>query len=110
MAFLKRIERVQPWLDACLPGRGAVCIDIECVRDRPEREVWICRLAGDAAPSAVVLGVFKPGSLETVNTSLPPGQAVAKCALAMRELPALGIPTPRVLGHAVIGEQAAVLC
>ena len=54
--------------------------------------------------------MFKPGSLETVNTNLPPELVSEKCFLAMSELPALGIPTPMVLGYTVARGEAALLC
>ena len=74
-----------------------------------EREVWDCTCqAGDNQLDAI-LTVFRPGSLETVNTNLPPELVSEKCFLAMRELPALGIPTPTALGWAVAGREAAVL-
>ena len=59
----------------------------------------------DGRISAAVLAIFKPGSLETVNTSLPPEQAVRKCVLAMNELPALGIPTPQAWGNYTLGQE-----
>jgi len=80
------------------------------LRNAPEREVWECSFSTVAPDSEAILTVFKPGSLEEVNTSLPPDQAAEKCFLAMSELPDLGIPTPMVLGHAAVDGQAAVLC
>ena len=44
-----------------------------------------------------------------MNTSLPPAHTARKCALAMTELPPLGIPTPRLLGHAEAGREAALV-
>ncbi|MBU4200584.1 MAG: aminoglycoside phosphotransferase family protein [Verrucomicrobia bacterium] len=75
-----------------------------------EREVWECSFSAVTVDSMANLTVFKPGSLEAVNTSLPPDQAAEKCFLAMSELPDLGIPTPIVLGHAAVDGEAAVLC
>jgi len=63
----------------------------------------------DAGQQDVILTVFRPGSLETVNTNLPPDLVSEKCFLAMSELPGLGIPTPVPLGYATVGEEAAVL-
>ena len=72
--------------------------------------MWDCRFTADGVDTAAVLTVFKPGDLQSVNTSLPPGEAASKCALAMSELPSLRIPTARVLGHSVDGGQSALLC
>jgi hypothetical protein len=80
------------------------------LRDGREREVWDCRFLGQGGTSSAILTLFKPGSLESVNTSLLPAQVALKCALAMGELPALDIPTPRLLGHTSSGPEAAVLC
>lgn len=98
--------------------RLAECLRQECVRLTTarnlrmgsEREVWECTLEVNGDHSAAILTIFKPGSLESVNTSLPPDPAARKCALAMTELSALGIPTPRVLGYAAGGSEAAVAC
>jgi len=44
-----------------------------------------------------------------VNTNLPPLQAAEKCALALQELPQLGISTAQYQGIAVMDEMAAVV-
>jgi aminoglycoside phosphotransferase (APT) family kinase protein len=80
------------------------------VKDGLEREVWDCRFTADGIDTSAVLTVFKPGDLQSVNTNLPPGEVARKCALAMSELPSLGIPTARVLGQSSDGAQSAVLC
>ena len=107
---LDNSERLQAWLTECMSHRT---VRLSCVRSLmsgKEREVWDCTFTTDEVRSAAILTIFKPGSLESVNTSLPPGQAAQKCALAMTELPALGIPTPRVLGYAAVGREAGVVC
>ncbi len=103
-------ERVQKWLADCMPHCLVCLSSARTLKNGSEREVWDCRLSTDGTESTAVLAIFKPGSLESVNTSLPPAQAAQKCALAMTELPTLGIPTPRVLGHATVDGEAAVLC
>ena len=104
-----RVEHVQRWLADCMPGRS-VSLTTACnLRHGLERELWACRCQSDAGQLGAILTVFKSGSLETVNTNLPPELVSEKCFLAMRELPALGIPTPTALGHAVGGRGAAVL-
>lgn len=98
------------WLNQCLATSGVQSSSARSLKNGSEREVWDCdfRLAG--TQTRAILTVFKPGPLESVNTSLPPDQAARKCALAMAELPAFGIPTPQVLGHAISGREAALLC
>ncbi len=103
-------ERTRNWVSRCLPGTAIQSCRAHNVRNGGEREVWDCRFTADAADTAAVLTVFKPGDLQSVNTSLPPGEAASKCALAMSELPSLCIPTARVLGHSVDGGQSALLC
>jgi len=75
-----------------------------------EREVWDCTLQTKGVESAAILTIFKPGSPESVNTNLPPAQAVQKCALAMKEMTSLGVPTPRVMGYVKAGKETAILC
>lgn len=101
---------VLDWLHRCLPETGSTPCSARKIRTGPEREVWDCAFGEDGRASAAILLVFKPGSLESVNTSLPPARAARKCALAMTELPALGIPAPRLLGQSAEAGQAAVLC
>lgn len=104
------LQRVVTWLTECLHSDHILVTALRNLRNGPEREVWDCALETDGIQAGAILTVFKPGTLESVNTSLPPGRAAQKCALAMTELPTLGIPAPLVLGHAAIGGEAAVLC
>jgi len=102
-------ERLQRWLNHCVPDRP-VCLEAaRNLRQGIEREVWDCRCQADTGQLDAILVVFRPGSLEAVNTNLPPELVSEKCFLAMLELPALGIPTPTALGRAVAGREAAVL-
>jgi hypothetical protein len=103
-------EHIRTWVCRCLSDTRIDSYRERVVKNGREREVWDCRFTADGAETAGVLIVFKPGNLQSVNTSLPPGEAASKCALAMTELPSLGIPTPRVLGQSSDGEQSAVLC
>ena len=102
-------EQVKRWLTACLPHAPAMLGNARNLRKGQEREVWACEFEVGGAETAAILTIFKAGSLASVNTSLPPGPTAQKCALAMIALPALGIPTPRVLGHAVGTGAAALL-
>ncbi len=103
-------EHVHRWVTDCMPHRSVQLTAAQNLRNGVEREVWDCSLRTDAGELDAVLTVFKPGSLETVNTNLRPELVSEKCFLPMSELPALGIPTPVVLGRAVADGEAAVLC
>ncbi len=105
----KNCEHVPKWLALCLSCDPVVLRDVHSLRNGREREVWDCTFEAGGRQEKAIVAVFKPGSLESVNTSLPPHQAAQKCALALTELPALGIPTPRLLGHAEDGEEAAIV-
>lgn len=110
MAVIERCpEQVETWLIACLPSRLVTLDRVRNLKRGSEREVWECEFKIEGADISAILSIFKPGSLESVNASLPPGPTAQKCALAMMELSTLGIPTPRVLGHAVGKEEAAVV-
>jgi hypothetical protein len=101
-------ERVAEWLARCVGVDGSALQQAINLKTGPEREVWDCTFTSDGRPESAIVAIFKPGSLDTVNTSLPPAQAAQKCALAMAELPGLGVPTARLLGWAVSGEEAAL--
>lgn len=102
--------RVQNWLAACLDTTAVEVDTAHNLKQGPERETWDCAFALEGRPTTAVLTLFKPGDLDTVNTSLPPAQVARKCLLAMRELPRLGIPTPTPYGTAVIGREAGLAC
>ncbi len=100
---------IQAWLTVCAPGRAIKLTRARSVKRGEEREVWSCSWTDGESSRTGFLSVFKPGSLDSVNTSLAPHEAVEKCVLAMSELPALGIETPGVLGHARIADEEALL-
>jgi hypothetical protein len=103
-------EHVQGWLAACLDGSTNTLRDISNIKNGVEREVWDCAFIANRVHTEGILTIFKPGTQETVNTNLPPKEVVEKCALAMKEIDALGITTPKLLGHTEIGDQAGLLC
>jgi hypothetical protein len=105
-----RQERVQRWMNDCVPRPSPQLSTARCLKRGTEREVWDCMCITDTGESAVILTVFKAGSRESVNTNLPPGLAAEKCFLAMSELRNLRIPTPHVFGQASCGGEGAVLC
>ena len=102
-------DRLQAWLVACAPSKAAKLTSAKSVKRGVEREIWACGWTDAESDHIGFLSVFKPGSLDSVNTSLAPHQAVEKCVLAMTEFPALGIETPGVLGNARIADEAALL-
>jgi Phosphotransferase enzyme family len=99
---------VEKWLIECLPHALVTPGSLRSLRYGAEREVWDCKFEMNGTDTRTILAIFKAGSPESVNTSLPPGPTARKCALAMSELPALGIPTPRVLGCAIGEGEAAI--
>ncbi len=102
-------DRLQAWLTACAPRSTAQLTSSRSVKRGVGREVWACTWTDAESDYTGFLSVFKPCSLDSVNTSLAPHLAVEKCVLAMTELPQLGIETPGVLGHARIADEAALL-
>jgi len=97
------------WLIECLPHALVTLGSLRNLRYSAEREVWDCTFEMNGTETRAILAIFKAGSPESVNTSLPPGPTARKCALAMSELPALGIPAPGVLGCAIGEGEAAVV-
>lgn len=93
------MERAHPslerWLSRCLRAAG--------------REVWDCdaRLGGDTL--SVVVTLYGPSGAVTQNSSLPPVPTARTCALALQEMPVLGVPTPNFLGFAAEDRSAAVV-
>ena len=102
-------QRVKTWLAECLRPIPVKLKSAHNLRYQLEREVWDCFVEIEDRVVAVILKIFKPGSPEAVNTNLPPHQAVQKCLFAMRELPDLGIPTPRVYGDATINRSSGLV-
>jgi aminoglycoside phosphotransferase (APT) family kinase protein len=91
------------WLARCL---GSQAIALESAREMSRGSgcrVWECDVAGEI----VVLKLYSPGFDD--YSRLGPVDTVRKHALALMELPAFGVPTPRCLGLAVDGEEAALV-
>ena len=103
-------KAVQNWLVECLRPRQVKLKSVCNIKQSLEREVWDCELTLEGTKLRVILTIFKPDSLQTVNASLPPDQTAQKCMLVMNELPSLGIPTPHVCGGATIGLDAGFVC
>jgi len=101
--------RIHRCITRCLSGAAATLHNARNVRNGSEREVWKCIVSVNGVQAATGLTLFKPGTLESGNASLPPALTAQKCALAMAELPQLGIATPDVLGYAVEDAEAALL-
>jgi len=96
------------WITRCLTPKDVDLVRAESLVFKSEREVWDCELEVDGERSSLILNLFHPGDLESVNTSLPPAQAARLCFLAQNELPARGIPTPAPLGMALHKGSAAL--
>lgn len=95
--------RVGIWLARCLGSRA---ITIESAREIGKGsgcKVWDCSVAGES----LVLKVYAPDFDD--YSGLGPVDTARKHALALMELPVLGIPTPRCLGLAVEGAEAAIV-
>jgi hypothetical protein len=101
-------ELAGEWLARCLGINGLPLERVSNLKSSPQREVWDCTFSSGGTLQGAVVTLFRPGSLDCVNTNLPPAQAAQKCALAMAELPGLGVPTPRLLGYATSNREAAV--
>ena len=101
---------LQGWLVDCLSCKDVEVTAVCNLKDNVGREVWDATIEIRSKRRNVVISVFKPCSLDCVNTSLPPDQTAMKCALALTELPTLGIPTPLLLGYATHGDTATIVC
>lgn len=91
------------WLARCLSSQS---IALESAREVGRDDccrVWECLVNGEA----VVLKVYSPGFDD--YSELGPVQTARKHALALTEMPALGVPTPTVLGSAQQGDEAALV-
>lgn len=102
-------------MQACLGDENFALADARCIKQTVGREVWQATLAmlstisGPSKPVMIIIVLFKPCSADQINTNLAPGPCAKKCALAMQEMPALGIPTPQVLGEATQADEAAIV-
>jgi aminoglycoside phosphotransferase (APT) family kinase protein len=95
-------ERLQRWLRWCL---GQEQLQIESYRSLhgySDCELVAC----ETDQGTVVLKRYAPGFVD--YSRLGPVATARKHLLVLQELPALGVPTPRPLGFAVNGEEAAL--
>lgn len=94
---------VRAWLARCL---GSQTVSLESPREIGRGsgcQVWDCLVEREP----VVLKVYAPGFDD--YSRLGPVDTARKHALALMELPIFGVPTPRCLGLAVEGEEAALV-
>jgi len=97
------LETPRRWLKRCLGTREA-SVESACTMSRGSGcHVWDCRLGGEA----VVLKAYAPGFDD--YSGLGPVGTARKHALALMELSTFGVPTPRCLGLAVEGDEAAIV-
>ncbi len=95
-------DRVHRWLRWCL---GQEQLELESYRSLPGYSN--CELvACETGQGAVVLKRYAPGFVD--YSGLGPVATARKHVLVLQELPALGVPTPRSLGFATQGEEAAL--
>jgi aminoglycoside phosphotransferase (APT) family kinase protein len=95
------------WLERCLQcsdlqlhsatevGHGSGCC------------VWDCNLRAHGRDVGAILKLYAPGFDE--YSELGPVDTARKHALVLAVMPALGVPTPRVLGFAQQGDEAALV-
>jgi len=91
------------WLARCL---GSQAISLESTHEMGKGSgcrVWDCLVAGER----MVLKVYAPGFDD--YSRLGPVDTARKHALALVELPAFGVPTPRRLGFASERDEAALV-
>ena len=91
------------WLARCL---GSKAISLESAHEMGKGSgcrVWDCLAAGER----MVLKVYAPGLDD--YSGLGSADTVRKHALALDELPRFGVPTPRCLGFAAEGDDAALV-
>ena len=95
-------ERLHRWLRRCL---GQEQLQLESYRSLPgysDCELVAC----ETDLGTVVLKRYAPGFVD--YSGLGPVATARKHLLVLQELPALGVPTPRPLGFAAQGEEAAL--
>src|SRR5574340_144383 len=92
-------RRVRKWLRRCLGPKT----ELKSFRRLPGYSQ--CELvACETDRGSVVLKRYAPGFVD--YSDLGPTGVARKHALVLQELPALGVPTPRLLGFAAQGKQA----
>ncbi len=99
----EELKRVKTWLARCLPPGTPEPRRCRDLSGRSGCQVWECEVGEER----VALKVYSPGCDD--YSGLGPADTMRKHALALRELPTFGVPTPRCLGLAVEGEEAALV-
>ena len=95
------------WIRRCLRGHDVGCESCVQMGGGHGSRVWGCMIHAESAPCSVVLKLYDAGC--TTYCGLTPSDLARKHALALTELPSHGILTPRLLGWAVSGQEAALL-
>jgi aminoglycoside phosphotransferase (APT) family kinase protein len=96
-------DSVQAWLRRCVGSEAAELRGYRVLRGHSGSRTVLC----ETGAGPVVLKLYSPDSDD--YSCLGPVGTARKHALALQELPALGIPAPRCLGFAADGDEAAVV-
>ena len=97
----------QAWIAACLKRQNVDLLQATNQSGGSGCEVWDCRALLDGVVQRYVLKVYQPGFDDYAK--LGPIKTARKHILALKELPAFSICTPRLAGSAFKPHQAAVL-
>jgi len=101
------VTLVGEWLTKCL-GRSTITVLRTLDISRGSGcQVWDCETVTAEGPGSVVLKTYTAGFDD--YSGLGPADTARKHALALAELPALGVPTPRCLGWVHAGGEAALV-
>ena len=95
-------ERVETWLRRCLGQEQLELLSYRSLQGYSDCELVAC----ETAQGTVVLKRYAPSFVD--YSRLGPVGTARKHLLVLRELPALGVPTPRPLGFATQGEEVAL--
>lgn len=94
---------IQTWIERCLKHDKLEINSVNIMSHGSGCQVWDCLVDGNA----IVLKVYAPGFDD--YSRLGPVDTARKYALALMELPAFKVLTPRCLGLAVKGNEAALV-
>ena len=97
------LKTPRAWLARCLGPQGVSLESAYEIGKGSGCHVWDCLVEEEP----MVLKVYAAGFDD--YSRLGPANTVQKHALALTELPALGVPTPRCLGWARAGNEAALV-
>ena len=97
---------IQEWLRRCCGHAGLRLLSASPAGGYSGTRTWECEVTGAGSPGHLVLKLYRPGFDD--YSGLGPIGTARKHALALAELSGHGIPTPRCLGFASTGDEAAI--